>query len=310
MIPPALAIEPRALAPLAARTKANDPEALRAVARQFESLFAGLLLKSMRAASQLNGDDPFENAQTRLYTELFDQQIASQLANSGRGLGLADLLVKQLAPRPAPVTVDPVGSPLAPPTIPRPIARDPAPLPRKSTLPRTDSAASAAPIFGRAAAPTASDAKRFVQTLWPHAVAAAQALGVAPHALVAQAALETGWGQREIRLPDGRSSHNVFGIKADGDWAGESVAVSTREVIRGRSQETVARFRVYGSYAEAFADYVRLIIEQPRYAAARAAPDAAAYADALARAGYATDPAYADKLKRVMKSALLREALA
>ena len=123
--------------------------------------------------------------------------------------------------------------------------------------------------------------------------------------MVAQAALETGWGRREILHADGSPSHNLFGIKAGPGWKGPVAEVTTTEFVEGRPVKLKAAFRAYGSYAESFADYARLIGTNPRYAQVMAsADDAARFAQGLQRAGYATDPQYADKLARVIDTTL------
>lgn len=157
-----------------------------------------------------------------------------------------------------------------------------------------------------AAAPAASfvalpeHAREFVSRIAAPARAAARASGVPAELIIAQAALETGWGQRRIPAADGRDSHNLFGIKAGAEWKGAVSEVRTHEYIDGKRQVQTARFRVYPSYEQAFTDYARLIARSPRYAEVRSAPDAHAAARALQQGGYATDPAYADKLGAIL----------
>lgn len=142
----------------------------------------------------------------------------------------------------------------------------------------------------------------FVEKMMPHAVEASRVSGIPTRFIVGQAALETGWGRAEPRGADGRPSHNVFGIKAGASWSGPTVEATTTEVVDGVAQKRVERFRAYGSYAEAFRDYAQLLVGNPRYAAVAGSGDAAGFAERLARAGYATDPAYAEKLTRVINS--------
>jgi flagellar protein FlgJ len=258
-----------------ARTDARSPETLRKVASQFEALLVQQMLKSARAAKL--GEGLFESSEHETYTEMFDAQIALKLAQ-GQGLGIADLLVKQLSGTARPESTVSL-------------------VLRQAQHERGAEAAAA------------SGPEAFTRTLWPHAEHAARALGTDPKALVAQAALETGWGRSVIRHPDGRSSFNVFGIKATPDWQGERVRVATLEYENGVAVRRHAEFRAYGSQAEAFADYVKLLRNNPRYADALGVTDPAAFAQALQRAGYATDPAYAEKLQRVMNGAPLQVAL-
>jgi flagellar protein FlgJ len=142
----------------------------------------------------------------------------------------------------------------------------------------------------------------FVERMMPHAVEASRASGIPARFIVGQAALETGWGKAEPRGADGRPSHNVFGIKAGANWNGPTVEATTTEVVDGVTQKRVERFRAYGSYAEAFKDYANLLTSNPRYAGVAGSGDAAGFAQGLARAGYATDPAYAEKLARVINN--------
>lgn len=184
----------------------------------------------------------------------------------------------------------------------------PAPPPRYPTQPQAALApwaqggdpmpSAAAAVDSFAALP--EHAREFVSRIAAPARAAARASGVPAELIIAQAALETGWGQRRIPAADGRDSHNLFGIKAGGEWKGAVTEVRTHEYIDGKRQAQTARFRVYPSYDQAFADYARLIARSPRYAAVRSAPDAHAAAHALQQGGYATDPAYADKLGAIL----------
>jgi len=150
----------------------------------------------------------------------------------------------------------------------------------------------------------------FVASIWPHAEKAARELGVDPRALVAQAALETGWGRRHIKRDNGASSHNLFGIKASG-WKGESATAATHEYIDGQRQSQTARFRAYGSAAESFGDYVRMLKNSPRYQAAlKAGNDVRGFAQGLQRAGYATDPGYAAKIAAIAAGPTIERAVA
>ncbi len=141
----------------------------------------------------------------------------------------------------------------------------------------------------------------FVAKLRPYAEQAAATIGVAPDLLLAQAALESGWGRRIIKRPDGSSSFNMFGIKADRRWTGDRVYVRTTEYIRGVRTKVRAPFRAYDSYADSFNDYANFIMTQPRYRKAlQQAGNSRAYMHALQRAGYATDPRYANKVLTII----------
>lgn len=232
-----------------------------------------MMLKSMREATPQDG--VFDSEQTRMFTGMLDQQLAQSVAS--RGVGLADLMVKQLG-----------GA----------FGYGAAGLQQQS---------SPATQINRTSALTSAYSENmqrdFVRRLTPDAVHASRETGVPASLMLGQAALESGWGQREILMPDGSSSYNLFGVKAGDNWGGKVVEVTTTEYRSGVPCKQVEKFRAYGSYAEAFSDYASLLRDNPRYArvlqAGQASPEAAY---ALQRAGYATDPGYADKLIRVMRA--------
>ncbi|HEU4780092.1 MAG TPA: glucosaminidase domain-containing protein [Steroidobacteraceae bacterium] len=232
----------------------NDPETLRAVAKQFESLFTKMMLESMRSASF--GDPMFGSDQGDMYQDMADDQLAVQLSQ-GRGLGLADMLIRQLSGGAG------AGS--------------------AAIKPGSDATTAVA---------TPEQREQFIAGLMPHATEAARELGVDPNNLIAQAALETGWGRSKPG-----DSHNLFGIKAGAGWSGASVQANTEEFHSGVASRVDANFRAYGSSRESIEDYVRLIRDNPRYASAlNTGSDVQAFANALQRGGYATDPDYARKL--------------
>lgn len=309
----------QSLASLKNGLRKDDPQALKAVARQFEAVFMQMVMKSMRAATPQEG--MFESDQTRFYQELLDSQLAQVMSNKG-GTGLAAMIERQLM-RPAnavPVETGAAGLPLNPPAPelplgpaqPKPFAapedelsfplrklRDRMPSrarPPEAALRDSVSPASTFEVLSNGE----SQAEAFSSTLWPHALNASRQTGIPPQFLLAQAALETGWGKHEPRTADGRPSYNLFGIKAGSQWNGLTVEATTTEYAQGKAERRAERFRAYGSYAEAFDDYARLLTTQPRYAAVLGTRDAASFARALQGAGYATDPAYADKLSRVI----------
>ena len=249
----------RQFAALRRGADANDPNTLREVARQFESIFTKMMLDSMRSASF--GDPMFGSDQVDMYQDMADDQLAVQLSQ-GRGLGLADMLIRQLGQ----------GG-----------------LGAGAAVPGTPDEKTAGGV-------TPAQQRKFVEQMLPHATAAARELGVDARAIVAQAALETGWGTSQP-ADAGGGSHNFFGIKAGAGWQGASVASDTTEFVAGEAGTERARFRAYGSVAENVADYVRVIRDNPRYAdALGTGADVRAFANALQRGGYATDPEYANKL--------------
>ncbi len=270
-----LSADPRSLEGLKRNAAAGDrsPETLRAVAQQFESVFAQMLIKSMRATSF--GDGLMDSEQSDFYRDMFDQQISVELAK-GRGLGLADMLMRQLAG----VGGDAAGA-------------------AQGTAAAAAQAPTPAATTGDAAWPPKSR-EDFVREIWPHAQAAGQRLGVDPATIVSHAALETGWGRSQPRGADGEPSFNLFGIKAGGGWRGAAVSARTVEYAQGVADRVEQPFRAYDSLAAGLADYAELLGSSPRYAAARnTGSDVTAFASALQRGGYATDPSYAAKLQAV-----------
>jgi peptidoglycan hydrolase FlgJ len=252
----------------------NDPRAIRTVAEQFEAMFTRMMLKSMRDAV---GRDPmFGSDQEQMYQSMADDQLSIQLAK-GKGLGLADMLVRQL---------------------------------QKMGVKGADAASSSAAGAKAAAAysatqkasTAASDAAKstFVQDLWPQAREAGTLLGVDPRHLIAQAALETNWGRSLPTDAAGRRSNNLFGMKASADWTGPTVTSATQEFQNGVASSTAAQFKAYSNPAESFQDYVSLLRNNPRYSAAlNTGGDVRAFAAGLQRGGYATDPDYASKIAAV-----------
>lgn len=294
----------QSLAGLKSGVRKNDPQALKAAAQQFEAVFLQMVLKSMRAAAPQDG--LFDNDQSRLYRELLDQQLAQTLAARG-GTGLAAVIERQLS-RSAEFGEFPDGLPLMPPL---PALR----LERGYRLPAPEAAPPAYPVEGTPVQPArplvrpAEQARGFVAEMMPHAQAASAATGIPAPFLIAHAALESGWGKSEPRHADGRPSHNLFGIKAGSSWQGPVVEAGTTEYVDGRAERRVERFRAYGSYAEAFQDYARLLTQSSRYAGVLGSQEAARFAQGLQRAGYATDPAYAAKLESIINGPVLRAAL-
>ena len=322
------ALDPRSFSDLERLAREdNSPEALRAAAQQFEAVFMQMVFKAMRDAAPQGGI--LDNEQTRMFQQLHDQQLSMELAQSGRGVGLAEALFRQL------------GGERAGPTQPEPVEGpdgqryfDLSNIRRRPALSAgrqadTEKLAADAVAAGETARPaaaadsaqgptgttsdsTASLTSRvtgFVRNVWDHAVEAGRALDVPPQFVVAQAALETGWGRGELRHADGRSSHNLFNIKAGSSWNGPTVELPVTEYANGRAYTEVARFRSYDSYADAFRDYARLLSDSPRYADVLGQSDAHGFAHALQRGGYATDPHYADKIASIAGGARLRDAL-
>ncbi|BBP03830.1 flagellar rod assembly protein/muramidase FlgJ [Sulfuriferula plumbiphila] len=274
-----LALDTQSVEALRQSARQNSPEGLKTVARQFEALFMNMMLKSMREASPQDG--AFDNEQSRMYTSMLDQQLSQNLA--ARGVGLADVLIRQLS---SSVT---------------------APAPGKQAGPAIPALIPPAPGTGAGKTDALQPAhvQAFQTRLGPHAEEASRTTGIPAKFMLGQAALESGWGRREIVAADGTPSHNLFGIKAGGGWDGKVVEHITTEYVHGVAQKKVQKFRAYDNYADAFRDYAHLLRSNPRYQQVLAnAQDVTGFAQGLQRAGYATDPHYADKLTRIITQSL------
>ena len=283
------------------RTVRTSPqEGMKQASKQFEVMFMQMVLKSMREATPSDG--MFSSQQEKMYTSMLDQQLTQNL--SGRGLGLAEAMFSQLnrtmGGEPAQMASPAAGKtdlPLA--GEPKNAADPKSPLAQAADLSFYETATAQATL-SRSVLPQAH-VEQFVSRLLPAAQRASEASGVPAQLIMAQAALESGWGRREIRADDGKTSYNLFGIKADKNWKGPVVEATTTEYVNGVAQKTQATFRAYGSYEESFSDYARFLTSNPRYANVLATQDPAEAAHGLQRAGYATDPNYGGKLVRIMK---------
>ena len=281
-----LAIDVKDVNELRQSARQNSPEALKAAAQQFEALFMNMVLKSMREATPQDG--MFDNQQSRMYTSMLDQQMSQSMAS--RGIGLADALFRQLSGRVQNAAVPGEEG-----------EQDLLPLPMPGIAPERGSISDA----GKPNPSQPAHVRAFHERLGVHAEEASRATGIPAKFMLGQAALESGWGKREIRAADGSASHNLFGIKATGGWKGKVVETATTEYIDGRPQTRVEKFRAYDSYADAFRDYANLLRNNPRYENVIAnAQSVEGFAQGLQRAGYATDPMYAAKLTRIIKQTL------
>ena len=303
-VPIPTSVDLASFAELKQKAARDDPRALAEAAVQFEALFIGMMLKSARDASL--GAGILDNSQTQQYLELMDQQVALDLARSG-GFGFGKMLLEQLGAAPvAAPTPPPIGAAVHVP----PAAHFPRGLPATLLAPPATPAEVPA-AFDRAPSADSDPAKAFVARFADDAAAAARRLGIPPKLLLAQAALETGWGDATPRHPDGRPTHNMFGIKAGSTWTGDSVAHWTLENAGGIAMRKRELFRAYPSSTASFADYVELIAGSPRYApAVQHAASPEGYVQALTAAGYATDPAYGEKWLSIYRGERLTGALA
>ena len=274
----ALAADARSLNSLKLQAGQNTPASIKEAAKQFESLFMRELIKSMRDATMKSG--MLESPQGNLGNDLLDQQLAVQM--SGRPGGLSDIIAQQLSRQ--------MGS---------------AENKTNKLSPSTLSKQSIQPATGLGNSTPTSNQTNFVQRFSDVAAKVEQSSGIPASFMIGQAGHETGWGRSEIKNTDGSTSFNLFGIKAGAGWKGKVAEVTTTEYVNGVPQKSVAKFRAYGSYEESFRDYARLISENPRYAQVRQQTGSVqAYASGLQRAGYATDPDYANKLSRAINTTL------
>ena len=330
-VDPSVYTDLQGLAKLRGQAREKSPEALREAAKQFEALFVQMMLKSMREAKL--GDGLMDNDQSDMYREMYDKQIAMNLTRHN-GLGLGDMLMKQLGGDAAATSGVPATATGLMPLHGAAPALNTLHMQRFSAAATLSALAVDGSVNGNdselagfpepVAAPVSpecgavrdvpvdlSSPEGFVQSVWPHAQQAARELGVDPKVLVAQAALETGWGKSVMQHADGSSSHNLFGIKASTGWQGQQVTVPTLEYSDGIPVRTRASFRAYGSFADSFSDYVDFLKSNPRYRQALAqVDDPQRFAGALQNAGYATDPAYARKISAIVNGDTLQSALA
>jgi flagellar protein FlgJ len=279
----------------------KSPQAIQAVAQQVDALFLQMMLKSMRDASTDGGGS--ESNEMSMYHDMFDKQVALTLSQH-HGLGLGALLARQLS----------AASAQRQPAAGQPAAGQPVqgqPANGHSAAPeQLPSGVPAARPRNMASASLLQTASRFVEQVLPSIKRAAQALGVSPLGMLAQAALETGWGQRMARTVDGDSSLNMFGIKADDAWEGARAGATTVEFSGGVATPRHAAFRAYPSIDDSVSDFAGLLRSSPRYRHTLAAGgNAQGYVEGIGRSGYATDPDYANKLNDVLNGSTLRTAL-
>ncbi|XTZ39322.1 flagellar assembly peptidoglycan hydrolase FlgJ [Salmonella enterica] len=288
------AFDARTLDQLKLAVKKDPKEGLKAAAKQMEGLFVQMMLKSMREASFKDG--LFNTQQTEMFTSMYDQQIAQNIADKGK-MGFADLMISQMtgeksatkgeaaATAEVPLHISParfIGIPLRL----QPVEPEEERFRVTESMPPERAAESGDSFISRLLAP-AMTVSRFS--------------GIPHQLIIAQAALESGWGKREILTSEGKSSHNLFGIKATASWKGETTEITTTEYEGGVAQKIKAVFKVYSSYAEALADYTSLISKNARYKKVVNSQTPEIAAKALQSAGYATDPAYAKKLINIIQ---------
>ena len=313
-----LALDTKGLGQLKQSAKAGSPDALKGAATQFEAMFINMMMKSMRDATPQEGIGDSEQGKT--FTAMLDQQMSQNLAK--RGVGLADVLIRQLSASAANAQALAIGGEpaageaksfsLSAPGQAFPIGGDQNRA-LKSSMPEGRNADELLKTPGALLAPSnvpsgrtqSPHVKDFQDKLGAHAEEASRVTGVPAKFMLGQAALESGWGKREIKNADGSTSHNLFGIKAGPGWKGKTTDAVTTEYVNGKPQTRVEKFRAYDTYADSFKDYAKLLSTNPRYEKVLAnAKDAAGFAHGLQKAGYATDPMYAAKLSRIINHTL------
>jgi flagellar protein FlgJ len=292
-----------------AQANAAPQQGLKAAAKQFDAVFTQMMLKSMREATP--SDSPFDSHDSATFTSMLDQQLAQNVG--AKGIGVADMMLKQLMRNAGATTsADGTGASgdnsanagnMAAMNAMAKAYANAAGSSSASKASLSGSGYSADSALTPPARGVGSDkVAAFVDRLAAPAQAASAATGIPARFIIGQAALESGWGKREIKNNDGSSTHNVFGIKATSDWTGKTASAVTTEYVNGKPQKVVEKFRAYDSYEDALTDYASVLKSNPRYApVVEASRDAAGFAHGMQKAGYATDPQYAKKLISIMR---------
>ena len=311
----------------------HDKEAaLEAVSKQFESMFISMVMKSMREANKTFSEGNFlQSNETEFYQEMFDSQLSLTLSK-GRGLGVADAMMRQMSKQ-----IDGISqSESANPLLHKSISDYPRNLPVETAARKAVELADALVEIDAAlnsvggdsgeavVAPDDSGAKgvearspltfetpaQFIEYLYPFAQKVEAETGISAKVMLAQSALETGWGKHMINQPDEQASFNLFGIKADSRWDGDKAEVITTEYRGGVAMKERAEFRSYNSYEDSFRDYAEFLQENPRYEPAmQHLTNPAKFAEKLQDAGYATDPAYSKKIQSILNGELFKGAM-
>lgn len=296
-----LAIDANSLSALKVSAKDNSPASIKAVSSQFEAMFVNMMLKSMRDATPQDG--MFDNEQTKAFTSMLDQQLSQKMAS--HGIGLADILTRQLTHS---ASIKPGDNPPAEVKPPDQFNSTDTEIggtnlhSNKVHQPVADRHLSAVDGKSDGTQGLSGNALSFKNMVSSHAEQVSRETGIPAHFMIGQAALESGWGKRELKGLDGTPSNNLFGIKATASWKGKVIEAITTEYVNGIKQKRIEKFRAYDSYAETFKDFANLIKNNPRYGKVMANLDNVSnYASAIQKSGYATDPHYASKLISIVK---------
>lgn len=292
----------------------NDSEgALNEVAKQFESVFVQMMIKSMRDASVPLQGDLFHDNQSKAYTDMYDKQLGLELTKSN-GIGLADVIVRQLSPKESVTATEKVGTVSSLPAIglidnrfnqAASVEIETNDVVKTDAVPN-DSVFS---INSIQKSPHWNKPEDFIRDSWPHAQRAGKELGVDPKVIIAQSALETGWGKKVHVNENGENSYSVFGIKAGVNWSGQKVQFNTLEFREGSMQRERAEFRAYDSLSESYQDYVKFLQANPRYENVLNAETSKEYSEQLQKSGYATDPDYSMKIERIRQGELINNVV-
>lgn len=318
----------------------HDKEAaLEAVSKQFESMFISMVMKSMREANKTFSEGNFlQSNETEFYQEMFDSQLSLTLSK-GRGLGVAEAMMRQMSKQIDGITQTESVNPL----LRKSIADYPRNLPveqvtRKAAeladaLVEIDATLNSAEAQGKATAAASQSSEssaqsgsqksealiapllfetpqQFIQHLYPIAQKIEAETGLSAKVMLAQSALETGWGKHMINKPNEQASYNLFGIKADRRWEGDQAEIITTEYRDGVAMKERAAFRSYGGYEESFRDYANFLQQNPRYEPALEYLDnPQKFTEKLQDAGYATDPAYSQKIQRILSGEIFKGAM-
>ncbi|EAT12523.1 flagellar assembly peptidoglycan hydrolase FlgJ [Bermanella marisrubri] len=301
----------------------NQDAALKEVAKQFESMFIKMMLKSMRDANAVFEEgNPLNTNESKFYRQMHDDQLALSMSK-GKGVGLADSIYRQMKQefnvgenetrRQVNEAIRQFNGVTQKPSS--DIEKDLDSVKENKLRPSIDTkddikSSSPGLRVDQQKQSGFSTPQEFVQTLWPIAQKVGKDMGVEPKAILAQAALETGWGKHLIHHSGGQNSFNLFGIKADRRWGGESAEVSTLEYRQGQPRTEMARFRVYDSYESSMRDYSQFVSQSERYQdAVSNGQSIKHYSEGLQKGGYATDPFYAQKIQRIAHGDVLNSAI-
>jgi len=303
------------LARLRVDARKDEKSALKEVAKQFESVFVQMMIKSMRDASEPLQGDLFHGNESKAYTDMYDKQLGLELTKSN-GIGLADVIVRQLSPQHTQNIVKPAAPTLSFDQVQKTANTDEHVVSAERQNIKTQGVQTSSlsndyelSIDSIDKPTNWNNAEDFIRDSWPHAKKAGDALGIDPKVIIAQSALETGWGKKVHVNQQGENSYSLFGIKAGADWTGKKVHFNTLEFRSGVMNRERASFRAYDSLSESYQDYVNFLQTRPRYQKVLDAGTPREYAEQLQKAGYATDPQYSEKIERIRQGELLNKVV-